>query len=207
MMAPNARRRSAAAAASAAAGIALKGLEYNFRELIPTRLYATLQLSIGNLGDIENAAILNHGGQRSNGIGAAAEPEQIEAVSRLVDVNEFGIQIANVLRKSHPERTTDDLQGKKGRTSYPIVIESDLRPTTRIILVPLNIDGFIELEDVGATRLDVPVTGAVRAKHDILIRHSLPLLGILRTSFIVHIERDTWSFHARSLLPSGMGSD
>ena len=87
-------------------------LEGHGREFLPTGINSVLKHSIGDPIDIHNTAVLNHAGESSDGVGPVAKAEQVEMVSWLVHVNEFGIQITNILRKPPPERSAEYSQGE-----------------------------------------------------------------------------------------------
>jgi hypothetical protein len=118
---------------------------------------------------VDEAAIVNQPGERAHGERAAAEAEQVDGISRLVHTAELAIELLDITAEAVAGRASENPQPFEGFGADAIVIERELPGQRLIRTVSVHIDGFEQLEDVGAAVLYCRVPGAVGADDDVLV--------------------------------------
>ena len=141
---------------------------------------------------IHDSASRDQPAQRAHREGTSAKAEQEDPVARLVDPGEIGIELAYVATEPEAKGATQRRQHFEAAGAHAIVVEPDLADLVGIRPVALEINGLVELEDIGASTFDRDVSRTIRANHDIFHRRLLRniLVGCLwRYLLLIDNER------------------
>src|SRR5262245_11169922 len=134
-------------------------------------LHGAAQIRLRAPAPRHDAAGGDEAGQAAHRVGATAEAEEVDGVTRVVDAGEIRIEVPQVAREPIPERAAERAQELQAAGADSVVVEDDL---ARLVRRGHDVDRFVELVDVGAAVLDGGVAGAVRAEHDVARHVRLP---------------------------------
>ena len=139
-----------------------------------------------------HAAVLEHAAHAAHRVGAAAEPEQVDAVAGLPDADDLGVAVDDVLGDAEAGRLAHeiveapqpgDLDGiALGARAEPAVVEGKLQLGVDAA-VGGDAGGAKELVDVAARLVGheaAGLAGAVREDQDVLAHVRLPLASPTR---------------------------
>ena len=81
---------------------------------------------LGKRSLIEDTDHTDHAGQGAHGVGAAAEPEKVDAVAGRIVAHQEGIELQHVAAVAPTERAAEDLQRQKALRSHAVAVKDDL---------------------------------------------------------------------------------
>jgi hypothetical protein len=80
--------------------------------------------------------------------GTPAEAEQEDAVAGIVDARELPVELPDVPAEPNAKGAAEELQRLEALRTDPVVVHGQLRLELGVRLVPGQVDGLEELEDV-----------------------------------------------------------